>query len=147
MLYMVADSLGPEDISQRSRSRSNPEGCSFSTPRNPSCLPPPLRDGSKAKASPLVELRRNKPATRTRSSLCSQLSWLRVFGERQKPALYVFNDRICRFPFEARPSATGTRCLRSPVVAQHRQQMRAAFCANYGSCVLRARMQFASARK
>lgn len=41
MLYMVADSLGPEDISQRSWSRSNPEGCSFSTPRNPSCLPPP----------------------------------------------------------------------------------------------------------
>lgn len=70
MLYMVADSLGPEDISQRSWSRSNPEGCSFSTPRNPSCLPP-LRDGSKAKASPLLELRRNKPATRTRSSLCS----------------------------------------------------------------------------
>ena len=40
MLYMVADSLGPEDISQRSWSRSNPEGCSFSTPRNPSCLRP-----------------------------------------------------------------------------------------------------------
>lgn len=40
MLYMVADSLGPEDISQRSWSRSDPEGCSFSTPRNPSCLPP-----------------------------------------------------------------------------------------------------------
>lgn len=68
----AADSLGPEDISQkgRRRSRSNPEGCSFSQPSgslssfplsSSSSPPRPYRLGSKAKASPLLHLRREQP--------------------------------------------------------------------------------------
>lgn len=55
-LYTVADSLGPEDISQRGWSRSDPESCLV-------LKPPPLHLG--AKASPLLGRQgcstRNKP--------------------------------------------------------------------------------------
>lgn len=63
-LYTVADSLGPEDISQRGWSRSDPEGCLVLKP--PPSLPPPWRGKS---SSPLLGRQgcstRNKPCGTT----------------------------------------------------------------------------------
>jgi len=76
----AVDSLGPEDISQRGRrrSRSNPEGCSFSQPSGSlSSLPPPsapsspLRTGWGRRRKLLLcsTFAGNDPATRMRPSL------------------------------------------------------------------------------
>lgn len=76
----AADSLGPEDISQkgRRRSRSNPEGCSFSQPSGSlSSLPPfssshpPVLTGWGRRRKLLLcsTFAGNDPATRMRPSL------------------------------------------------------------------------------
>lgn len=93
-LCMAADSLSPEDISQkgRRRSRSNPEGCSFSQPSGSlnSLLPSPSslalsplpRLGSKAKASPLLHLRRERPCNSNERPSLFPFILVPVSGER-----------------------------------------------------------------
>lgn len=85
-LCMAADSLSSEDISQkgRRRSRSNPEGCSFSQPSGSlsSLLPSPSSStspchgwGRRRKLLLCSTFAGSDPATRMRDPPCSRLSW------------------------------------------------------------------------
>lgn len=140
-LYTVADSLGPEDISQRGWSRSDPEGCLVLKP--PPSLPPRTLAGQKlfsfARATGLFHAEQALwNYERERSSSLFRAAFIPGSSSRRSlrlkggslASVRVQRPNLSLLPLRSDRALPGPDvCARSSAAAE----MRATFCANYGS--------------